>query len=122
LVEDILFSSYAVRHRALKVRQPIAHQRQSLSLDAINTRPALPFVREQTSRLKNLQVPGRGLPCMRKHRRDLSGSHRASIEIDREQHAAPSRMGQRPEYILIRISTRLRPQLRHQQYPGSGSA
>jgi hypothetical protein len=98
------------------------HSGQSLSLDPINTHPALPFVREQTSRLKNLQVPGRGLACMRKYHRDLSGSHRASIEIDREQHAAPSRVGQRPEYILARISTRLRPQLRHQRYPGGGSA
>ena len=90
-------------HRALKVRQPIVHQRQSLSLDAINTHPALPLVCEQTSGLKNLKMPGRSLPCMRKHRRDLSGSHRASIEIDREQHAAPRRVGERPEYSLIRV-------------------
>jgi hypothetical protein len=95
-----------VFQRVLKVRQPIAHQSQSLSLDAINTHPALPLVREQTSGLKNLKVPGCGLPRMRKHRRNLSGSHRASTEIDREQHAASSRVGQRSEDILIRVSPR----------------
>jgi hypothetical protein len=98
----------------LKVRQPIANERQSLSLDAINTHPALPLVRQQTGGLKNLKVPGRGLPCMRKHRRNVSGSHRASVEIDSEQHAAPSRVSQRPEDILIRVSPNSR--CRHQQY------
>jgi hypothetical protein len=97
----------------LKVRQPIAHQRQSLSLNAINTHPTLPLVREQTSGLKNLKMPGRGLPCMREHRRNFSGSHRASIEIDSEQHAAPSRVGQRPEDILIRVSPHPRCRFRH---------
>jgi hypothetical protein len=100
----------------LKVRQPIAHQRQSLSLDVINTHPALPLVCEQTSGLKNLKMPGRGLPGMRKHCRDFSGSHRASIEIDREQHAASSRVGERPEDILIRVSPHSRSRLRHQLY------
>jgi hypothetical protein len=88
-----LFSSYAVSHRPLKVRQPVAYQSQSLSLDAINTHPALSLMREQTGGLKYLKVPGRCLPCMSKHRGDLSGTHRASIEIDREQRAAPSRVG-----------------------------
>jgi hypothetical protein len=105
LVADIVFSSCAEFRRGLKVRQPIAHQRQSLSLDAIDTHPALPLVCEQPCSLKNLKVPGRGLPCMFKHRRDLSGTHRASIEVDREQHATPGRVGQRPEYILIRVSS-----------------
>jgi hypothetical protein len=61
-------------------------------------------------------VPRRGLPCMRKHRRNLSGSHRASIEIDCEEHAASSRVGQSTEDILIRVSPHPRSRLRHQEY------
>src|ERR1700674_640884 len=41
-------------------------------------------------------------------------------EIDREQHAAPSRVGQRPEYSLIRVSPYLGSNLRHQQYSVMG--
>jgi len=87
----------------LKVRQPITHQRQSLSLDAVDAHPALPLVREQTSGLENLKVAGRGLPGVRKHGRDLSGRHRAPIEIDRQQNATPSWVGQRPKHCLIRV-------------------
>jgi hypothetical protein len=67
-----------------------------------------------------MRSTGSGLPCMGKHRRDLSGSHRASIEIDSQQHAAPSRVGQRPEYSLIRVSPDLGSNLRHQQYSVMG--
>jgi hypothetical protein len=63
-------------------------------------------MRKHTRSFKNLKVPGRGLPSMRKYRRNLTGSHRASIEIDREQDAAPRGVGQRPEYGLIRITSR----------------
>jgi hypothetical protein len=69
--------------RILKVRKPIAHKRQSPLLKVINTHPALPLMREQSSSFKKLEVPGRGLPGMAKHRRDFPGSHRASVEIDR---------------------------------------
>jgi hypothetical protein len=102
-------------HWALKMRQPLAHQRQSLSLDAINTHPALSLVGEQAGGFKHLKMPSRGLPCMRKDRRDLSGGHRASIEIDREQHATPSSVGQRAKYRLIRVWTHPRSRLEHQQ-------
>jgi len=85
------------------VRQPVAHERQSLSLDAINPHPSRPLMREKTRNFKNLKVPGRRLPCMRKYRRNLTGSHRASVEIDREQNSAPHGVGQRREHSLIRV-------------------
>jgi hypothetical protein len=77
---------------SLKVCQPFSHQRQALSFDAIDTHPALPLVPEEASSFKNLKVPSGGLPRMRKDRRDLSRGHRASVEIDREQYAAPGRV------------------------------
>jgi hypothetical protein len=113
---DTLFSSNATSHWSLKVRQPLGHQRQALSLDAIDTHPALPLVPEEAGRFKHLKMPSRGLPCMRKDRRDLSGGHRASVEIDREQHAAPSTVRQGPEYRLIGVWTHPRSRLEHQQY------
>src|SRR5262245_20152008 len=120
-VFDILCSSRALSHGSLKVRQPLTHKRQALSLDAIDTHPALRLVLEETSGFKNLKVPRRRLPRMRKDCRDLSGGHGAAVEIDRKQHAAPSGMGQRTEYRLIRVCADPRSRLEHQQYPGGGS-
>jgi hypothetical protein len=104
-------------HGSLKVRQPVAHKRQALSLKAINTHPALPLVLEEAGGFKNLKVPRRRLPCMRKDRRDFAGGHCAAVEIDRQQHAAPSWVGQRTEYRLIRVCADPRGRLEHQQYP-----
>src|SRR5262249_8025556 len=81
--------------------------------------PALPLVPEEACRFKHMKVPRRGLPCMRKDCRDLSSGHRASVEIDREQHATPSRMGQRTEDRLIRVRTHSRSRLKHQQCSGT---
>jgi hypothetical protein len=80
---DIWRSSFAVSYRILKVRKPITHKRQSFLLKTINTHPAVPLMREQSSSFKKLEVPRRSLPGMAKHRRDLPGGHRASVEIDR---------------------------------------
>src|SRR5262245_40948755 len=120
-VFDILRSLLATSHGSVKVRQPLAHKRQALSLDAINTHPALPLLLEEASGFKNLKVPRRRLPCMRKDCRDLSSGHCAAVEIDREQHAAASWVGQRTEYRLIRVCADPRSRLEHQQYPGGGS-
>src|SRR5262249_4038989 len=106
-------SSRAMSHGFLKVRQPLAHKRQALSLDAVNTHPALPLVLQEASGFKNLKVPRCRLPCMRKDRRDLSGGHCAAVEIDRKQHAATSWVGQRTEYRLIRVSADPRSWLEH---------
>src|SRR5262245_51606022 len=119
-VFDILCSSRAMSHRSLKVRQPLTHKCQALSLDAIDTHPTLPLVLEEASGFKNLKVPRGRLPRMRKDRRDLSGGHCAAVEIDGKQHAAPSRVGQRTEYRLIRVWTDPRSRLEHQQHPGVG--
>jgi hypothetical protein len=56
-------------HWFLKVRQPLAHQRQALSLNAIDTHPALPLVLDEASGFKHLNMPSRRLPGMRE---DLS--------------------------------------------------
>jgi hypothetical protein len=89
----MLFSSCVGSYRPLKVRQPIADQRQSFSLEAIDAHPAAPLVRQQTSGLQHLEMAGGRLPYMRKHRCDFSGRHRATIEKDRQQNAAPGRVG-----------------------------
>src|SRR5262245_27952787 len=118
---DILFSSSATSHWSLKVRQPLVHQRQALSLDAIDTHPALPPVAEEARSFKHLEVARGGLPCMRKDRRDLSSGHRASVEKDREQNAAPSGVGQRTEDLLICVWTHSRSRLKHQRCSGGQS-
>jgi hypothetical protein len=97
-----LFSSLTI-HWALKVRKPIIDQRKSLSLDAINAHPSLSLVTEQTSGLKDLKMPGGRLPCVLKYGRYLSGSHRTSIEIDREQHAPSSGVRQSAKYCLVGV-------------------
>ena len=109
-----LFSSSATSHWSLKMRQPLAHQRQALVFDVIDAHPALPLMPEEAGSFEHLKVPRRRLPGVRKDRRDLSGGRCASVEIDREQHAAPSGVRQRAEDRLIRVRTRLRGAFRHQ--------
>ena len=65
--------------------QPVLHELKSLALNPVNSHPALPLVRDQTSSLKDLETSRCRLPGMLEDRRYLPGCHGATVEEDREQ-------------------------------------
>jgi hypothetical protein len=64
--------------------QPIPHQFESFVLNSVNTLPALPLMRNQTSGLKDLKMSRCRLPRMLEDRRYFSGCHGATVEVNRE--------------------------------------
>ena len=57
----------------------------------------MPLVFEQTRRFENLQMPRRCRPGLLEHAGDLSGGHRPTLEIDRQQDAAARGMREQDE-------------------------
>src|SRR6185436_3611327 len=98
-----MFVSPSFSWSSEKVGEPVLHQLQPLSLDSIHPHPPLLLHAEQTRRLEHLQMPGRRLPRVREHRRDLPGGHRPAVEIDRQQDLPPRRMRERGENGLVGV-------------------
>src|SRR6185312_486676 len=75
--------------------QPLIHNRQTLSLEAIDSfAPAL-LKRNQTRRFQNAQMPGRSGPRMTESTSNLACCHAAAAKLHRQQNLAARRMGQR---------------------------
>jgi len=70
------------------VSKPVPYEFEPLWLKSVNARPASLLVNEQARRLQDLEVPRGRLPSMFENCRDVTSSHGAPIEINREQHAS----------------------------------
>ena len=97
-------------------RQPLLGQRKTFAVDAIEASAPLPLVVDHAGLFQHAQVSGRRRPGLLEHRRDLSGRHRAALEVERREDPPPRWMGKSDEESFIGVVRVWPAALRHRGY------
>ena len=85
--------------------EPVACEREPPAIEGVDPSSPLPRLPHEARPLQHVQVPGRRRPCVREHRGDVAGGHRAALEVQRHHDAPADGMRQGGEQRFVRVAS-----------------